>query len=115
MTPPSQQDPLADLARSTGAFYARFGVSPRLPDAVDHFMEEVREFAEAVGKGEDASHIAEEAADVMVTLLGTCSAAGLGLEHLVRGIYFVIAKNDAKTRDTHEVRDRKIRPRKAGG
>jgi NTP pyrophosphatase (non-canonical NTP hydrolase) len=86
-------------------------VSPRLPDAADHFMEEVREFVEAVTLYADKVQIAEEAADVLVTLLGTCYAAGLPTEDLVEGIYAVIAKNDSKTHETHEYRDRKIRPR----
>jgi hypothetical protein len=41
-------DPFRDLARSTFDFYARFRVSPRLPEAVGHFAEEVGEFTEAV-------------------------------------------------------------------
>jgi NTP pyrophosphatase (non-canonical NTP hydrolase) len=104
-------DPLRDLIRSTLDFYARFGVKSQVADAVRNFQEEVRELIEAASAGQDKDHIAEEAADVMVTIVGVCDAAGVDAERLVAQLYAVIAKNDAKTHETHVVFDGKIRRR----
>lgn len=107
-------DPYRDLAESTLAFMQRFGVQPAdvaLDDHVRNFHEEVRELTEAAQAGDDAGHIAEEAADVLVTLINVCFAAGLTLDQMVEGVYRVAAKNDGKTHETHAVVDGKIRRR----
>jgi len=104
-------DPLRDLIRSTLEFYARFGVQMQVGDAVRNFQEEVAELIEAAQAGEDKDHIAEEAADVMVTAIGVCEAAGIDPERLIAQIYAVIAKNNAKTHETHVVANGKIRRR----
>jgi NTP pyrophosphatase (non-canonical NTP hydrolase) len=110
MTMPDN-DPLRDLIGSTLNFYARFGVKSQVADAVRNFQEEVNELIEAAHAGLDRDHIAEEAADVLVTTIGICDAAGVDAERLVRQIYAVIAKNNAKTHETHVVSDGKIRRR----
>lgn len=104
-------DPLRDLIRSTLEFYARFEVPRDVPAALRNFREEAGELAEAAAAGQDADHIAEEAGDVFVTAIGVCWAAGVSMERLVEQVYAVIAKNDAKTHDTHVVLDGKIRRR----
>ena len=104
-------DPLRDLIHSTLAFYERFGWQPLTNDAIRVFEEEVREVTEAAQVGVDKNHIAEEAADVMVTLVGVCQAAGVEPEQLIQQVYAVIAKNNAKTHDTHVYTDGKIRRR----
>ena len=104
-------DPLRDLIRSTLEFYARFGVKSQVPDSIRNFQEEVNELIEAAQAGADKDHIAEEAADVIVTTIGVCDAAGVDPERLVAQIYAVIAKNNAKTHETHVVADGKIRRR----
>lgn len=109
ITTPS--DPLRDLMRSTLAFYERFGWQPLTNDAIRVFEEEVREVTEAAQDGTDKKHIAEEAADVIVTLIGVCQAAGVEPEQLIQQVYAVIAKNDAKNHDTHIYDDGKIRRR----
>ncbi|MEM6284229.1 MAG: MazG nucleotide pyrophosphohydrolase domain-containing protein [Chloroflexota bacterium] len=96
-------DPLRDLIRSTLAFYERFGVTPKLEAATLVFSEEVDEFIEAAHDAESIDHIAEEAADVLVTVIGLCDAAGVSQDVLIEQIYAVIRKNDAKTWDTHEI------------
>jgi NTP pyrophosphatase (non-canonical NTP hydrolase) len=103
-------DPLRDLMHSTTAFYDRFGWRPVREDAVKIFEEEVREVIEAAHSG-DQQHTAEEAADVMVTVFGLCQSVGVTPEMLVEQVYAVIAKNDAKTHDTHHNVDGKIRRR----
>ncbi len=105
-------DPLRQLAASTQAFYDRFGVIPMPEDAIPVFEEEVRELIEAVRQGDTATHIGEEAADVIVTVLGVCFAAGLTIDDLITQIDAVIRKNDAKTSETHAVIDGKIRRKK---
>ena len=88
---------------------ARFGVTPQLEDCIKNFQEEVRELIEAARDGSDKAHIAEESADVFVTAIGVCFAAGLDVDRLVEQVYTVIAKNDAKTHETHAYSDGKIR------
>jgi len=107
------KDALRDLSRSTLAFYERFGVQPTLDGATNVFKEEVAEFIEAAYDGTDKNHIAEEAADVIVTVIGLCKAVDVDTEKLIAQIYAVIAKNDAKTHDTHVYSDSKIRRRNA--
>src|SRR5690349_24317606 len=104
-------DPLRDLIRSTLAFYDRFGWQPLTNDAIRVFEEEVREVTEAAQDGTDKNHIAEEAADVIVTLIGVCQATGVTPDQLIEQLYGVIAKNDAKNHDTHIYKDGKIRRR----
>lgn len=105
------QDPLRELIRSTLEFYARFGVRPKVEEATPIFEEEVREFIEAAHNGQDKDHIAEEAADVIVTVIGLCEAADVGADRLIAQLLRVAAKNDAKTHETHVYRDGKIRRR----
>ncbi len=104
-------DPLRDLIRSTLEFYARFDWQPLKDDAIRVFEEEVREVKEAALDGTNTNHIAEEAADVIVTLIGVCQASGVEPEQLIDQLYAVIAKNDAKNHDTHVYTDGKIRRR----
>jgi NTP pyrophosphatase (non-canonical NTP hydrolase) len=104
-------DSLRDLAMSTGEFYERFGVHPQLNDAIQNFEEEVQELIEAARADTDKDHIAEEAADVFVTAIGICFASGIQIEQLIEQVYAVIAKNDAKTHETHTNSRGKIRRR----
>ena len=55
--------------------------------------------------------IAEEAADVFVTVIGLCQAVGVDGNKLIQQIHIVAAKNDAKTHATHVYVDGKIRRR----
>jgi hypothetical protein len=104
-------DSLRDLAHSTASFFARFDVNPTVPDAIQNFREEVNELIESATDGTNITHIAEEAADVMVTAIGVCLASGVSVDHLIEQVYKVIAKNDAKTHATHIHLDGKIRRR----
>lgn len=104
-------DPLRDLAQSTYDFFARFGVTPELSGCIKNFDEEVKELIESAEVGTDKNHIAEEAADVMVTAIGVCFASGVDIEKIVEQVYAVISKNDAKTHETHVFSDGKIRRR----
>lgn len=94
-------DPLNALIRSTLEFYDRFGVEFDVADALQNFHEEVGELTEAAQAGENTTHIAEEAADVFVTAIGVCQAAGVDMDQLIAQVYAVAAKNNAKTHDTH--------------
>lgn len=105
-------DPLRDLAHSTYNFYQRFNVTPTPLDAIMNFEEEVRELIEAAKQGTDSHHIAEEAADVMVTAIGVCQSVGVDIEQIISQVYYVIGKNNAKTHETHVHLDGKIRRRK---
>ncbi|MBN2471697.1 MAG: hypothetical protein JXN59_13330 [Anaerolineae bacterium] len=94
-------DPLRELVRSTFEFYDRFGVTPLVDEITRVFQEEAAELVEAASDGRDRAHIAEEAADVFVTAISLCAAAGVDVTLLIEQIYAVAAKNDAKTHDTH--------------
>jgi NTP pyrophosphatase (non-canonical NTP hydrolase) len=109
--PAQLNDSLRDLAQSTLNFYARFGVQPQLSETIQNFREEVDELIEAAQAGTDRDHIAEEAADVFVTAIGVCAASGVDVEKLIDQLYKVIAKNNAKTHETHVYTDGKIRRR----
>lgn len=104
-------DPLRDLIRSTLEFYERFGIKPIPEDMEKVFLEEVHEFLEAVQLGQDKDHMAEEAADVIVTVIGLCYAADIDPDHMIRQLYTVMDKNAAKTHETHAFIDGKIRRR----
>lgn len=104
-------DALRDLAQSTSDFYARFDVQPQLENCVQNFQEEVRELIEAACE-DDLDHTAEEAADVFVTAIGVCFASGVDVDRLIEQVYAVIAKNDAKTHETHVFHAGKIRRRR---
>jgi NTP pyrophosphatase (non-canonical NTP hydrolase) len=108
-------DSLRDLAKSTLAFYARFGLQPAQIDTIANFREETGELIEAAEANEDQRHIAEEAADVFVTAIGVCAARGVSIDALIEQVYAVIAKNDAKTHETHIFSDGKIRRRHPKG
>lgn len=108
MDNPMQHDPLRDLIRETLAFYARFDLRLHLPPALEKFQEEAGELVEAASQGSSADHIAEEAADVLVTLVGVLHAAGIPPEQWIEQVYAVIEKNRAKTQATHIVQDGKI-------
>lgn len=108
-------DPLRDLARSSLEFLQRFNAAQQSPERVTAhlgvFREEVGEFIEAAQEGTNKDHIAEEAADVFVTVINACHAAGVDIEQLVKQVYAVAAKNDAKTHETHIDLNGKIRRR----
>ncbi|KAB2903420.1 MAG: hypothetical protein KJ064_20575 [Anaerolineae bacterium] len=98
-------DTLQELIRSTLEFYARFDVQPQLESAVRVFREEVDELIEAAALGTDPAHIAEEAADVMVTAIGICLSRGVDPAALIEQAQKVVIKNDRKTHETHAVNE----------
>lgn len=98
-------DTLRDLIQSTINLHERFGVIPRFDVTLNVFQEEVHELIEAAQAGTDLHHIAEEAADVFVTAIGMCLAAGVDGEAIIKQTRAVIAKNDAKTHETHAINE----------
>lgn len=110
-----RNDPLRDLINGTLAFYERFDLPRDRDGAVRNFHEEATELIEAARENVDKGHIAEEAADVFVTAVGVCWAHGIDPETLIDQVYAVIAKNDAKTHDTHHLIDGKITRRNKKG
>lgn len=106
---PERSDPLRDLIQGTLDFYARFDAPRDGDSAIMNFEEEARELVEAAQAGVDRDHIAEEAADVIVTAVGVCWASGVDLERMIEQVYAVIDKNAAKTHETHHLLDGKIR------
>ena len=47
----------------------------------------------------------------MVTAIGVCQSVGVDIEQIIARVYYVIAKNDAKTHETHVHVEGKIRRR----
>lgn len=102
-------DVLKRLWDSTEALYERFELDAPIGDRRLKFFEEVDEFlwevrAQSWG---DANYmaIAEEATDVFVTTIGILQKCGIRLEDLIAQAEHVASKNDAKTHETHEIRD----------
>lgn len=114
-TPHHTTDPLRALARSSVDLLRRFGVATSadgpLEGHIAVFQEEVGELIEAARCRTDKDHIAEEAADVIVTVINLCHAAGVDIDRIVDQVQVVIAKNDAKSHATHIYQDGKIRRR----
>lgn len=98
-------DTLKGLIESTQEFFARFKVNPQLPTTIRVFQEEVGELIEAAEEGTDLNHIAEECADVFVTAIGICLAHGIDADQIIAQAQMVIAKNDAKTHETHAINE----------
>jgi NTP pyrophosphatase (non-canonical NTP hydrolase) len=98
-------DPLRDLIQSTLDLYQRFSVEPTLKLSARVFREEVDELLEAANNGQDLDHVAEEAADVFVTAIGICLAAGVDVEQLIDRTQAVIEKNNSKTHETHHINE----------
>lgn len=98
------------LWNSTDDLHRRFDKYP--PDANETlavFDEESTEFTsvawEIWNEGEGSvGECAQEAADVVVTVLATLTALGITREQFADACAAVAAKNDAKTHDTHYIR-----------
>ena len=98
-------DTLAELIHSTMALYERFGRRFEIDAQFPIFQEEVNELLAAVREKSTTDHIAEEAGDVFVTAIGLALAAGATPEQLINQAQAVIAKNNAKTHETHKVNE----------
>lgn len=115
---------LLNLWMSTQEFKERFGVSDIAALRTQrHFMEEVTEFLQMSTELEvrkamkdefsesyaaTQSLMAEEAADVFVTVMNTCMANGITFLMLKNAVEAVAAKNNAKTMRTHFIINGKI-------
>lgn len=101
--------PLRALWSSSEMLNRRFGINPVNQDVLVIFSEEVREFVEAYSNYRISNFegykkdIVEEFSDVLVTGFQVMRAAGItDVNEVIEGIAKVIAKNDAKTHETHE-------------
>lgn len=100
------------LWQSTSALHERFGNTEK---SIAHFRarwrkveEEHQEFQYAP----DNANLVEEAVDVLVTMMGVLQLEGVTLEELEGAVAKVIAKNGAKTQETHKLEDYQIVRRK---
>jgi hypothetical protein len=102
-------DDIAALWASTDSLHRRFGkYPPKVMQTLKVFDEEIIEFGDevlAAGDDFDPAKVAEEAVDVMVTVLATLSALGIRREQLDQAVQKVIAKNNAKDHTTHYIRE----------
>lgn len=97
-------DVLYVLIRANAALYQRFGVEPTLNLQLRLLEEEVREVKDAAGAEPlDREHLAEEMGDVLFVMMGLARWAGLSHDDLMTGLETVVAKNAAKTHETHYV------------
>lgn len=106
------------LWASTEALYERFGLDAATTPPSKRrriFMEEVTELLEE-SAWDDASHptarrtaeVCNEAADVVVTVMGLLQAHGIYFDELESAIDRIINKNNAKTDATHALVNGKI-------
>lgn len=93
---------LVGLWKSTAALHARFGSRQTVREALACFVEETREFEQAMYHRDGMTH---EAVDVLVTVMGCLMAAGMTLDDLRLGVEAVIAKNDSKDSTTHALNE----------
>lgn len=107
---------LPALWKSTSDLYARFDLRPTESATLDKFREEVDEFIKAsIYDTDGGAHMVEEAGDVFVTVIGMLIARGVSLELLQERVAYVIAKNDAKTTETHYVNEAGLIARRGNG
>jgi phosphoribosyl-ATP pyrophosphohydrolase len=96
------QTPIIEMYDEMVRFYAQFDLLPPAKVAVGRkLQEEIDEFIVAMALGTD-EEIADEAGDVIAVLLGGLIACGLPRTAILGGMYRVMAKNGAKTLDTHK-------------
>ena len=100
------RDMLQELWDSTHDLHHRF-----FPDKPPSFemkrrvlFEEFGEFTQAIDMEDEPEDWCNEAADLMVTIMGLLQGMYLDYDDLRNAIDEVIAKNNAKTLDTHKVR-----------
>lgn len=97
--PPPLSLAVDDLTRSVTAFHERYGTATR-ENAVENqakaFAQEAGEFVWAVAEG-DKVKAAKEAADVLFTLIGVATLAGITREQLAEAMRAIAASNDNKT------------------
>lgn len=101
-------DLLKSLWTSTHQLHRRFGVELTPRSRIDKFNEESIEFTEAARPSTEPDAVAEELADVIVTGIGVLMSLNIGVGKLEKAISAVIAKNNAKTNETHRVVNGKI-------
>lgn len=99
-----------DLYRSSRNLIERFEVEEDPDTAWLKFEEEVKELREVIEVDGveayyDTDALAEEAVDVMVTLINLLGAEGIEIADLSAAMVRVIEKNDAKNHDTHVLFD----------
>lgn len=105
---PNDTGLLNGLVQSSVGLLARFGIEHKVSwkTALRKFKEETKEFKEEIRR-KDLEHAAEEAVDVMVTMINAMQSINNtddDLSALMRNaVQKVIDKNDAKNRLTHRV------------
>lgn len=87
---------------STRGLHDRFGITPEIDSQAALIREEAEEVI-AAARDEGADELAAEIADCIVVLMGMGMARGIALDRLQDAMNAVIAKNDAKTHETHYV------------
>lgn len=100
-----RRDVLTAIVTSTQNLYARFGITPTRVNTLAKVKDETKEFIDELKRTHiDAEDLADEFGDYQV--VGTMAAhIHLPLEKMIAAIWRVIAKNDAKTTETHVVID----------
>lgn len=92
-------DAIVTLHKSVTAFHERYGTATR-ENAVENqakaFAQEAGEFVWKVAAG-DLDGAAKEAADVLFTLIGVATLAGITREQLADAMRAIAASNDNKT------------------
>ena len=97
------ENALEHLWNATESLHKRFGVfPPDTSEALRVLNEEAFEVIEAALTG-DEQELADEAADLIVTLMGVLMARDVELNHLEDAMRRVAAKNNAKTHETHHI------------
>jgi phosphoribosyl-ATP pyrophosphohydrolase len=93
------------LWTSSTGLMDRFKANPSIKQALDRMMSEVVELIIAANDpyGTSNDEIAQEAADVTVTLINVLRACGIDQAQFVKACEATIIKNDAKDKDSHQL------------
>lgn len=98
------ESPLRELYQSTHNLYKRFGLKPTKGAVHRKLVEEVAEVVHELYQGNDYA-LVHEIADAIVTLLGVAINRNIPVELVENAMAQVADKNNAKTQETHEVRN----------
>jgi len=97
---------LSKMWKSNEDFHQRFlGQVASNLQALAAYREECKELENACIDGETDWAIACEAGDALYTIIGVLRSVHIDLELFLDAMQHVVSKNDAKTHDTHYIRE----------
>lgn len=98
-----RRDVIGAIVTSTTNLYERFGVTPNRENTVEKFTDEMTEFLdELISDTVNPAKLKDEFGDLLVTAI-MATRQHLTEAQMIEAVWQVVAKNNRKTSDTHEV------------